>query len=82
MSIFSTGGNLGVATGPLVITPLVLKFAAAFVGGTLAPVGGHNLLEPAAFGVPVLFGPYTGHTRQSAGRLLDFGGQARTACPA
>jgi FSR family fosmidomycin resistance protein-like MFS transporter len=26
MSIFSTGGNLGVATGPLVITPLVLAF--------------------------------------------------------
>lgn len=26
MSIFSTGGNLGVATGPLVITPLVLRF--------------------------------------------------------
>ncbi len=26
MAIFSTGGNLGVATGPLVITPLVLAF--------------------------------------------------------
>ena len=31
----------------------------AFVGGSLAPVGGHNLLEPAFFGIPVLFGPYT-----------------------
>ncbi len=29
----------------------------AFVGGSLAPVGGHNLLEPAALGVPVLTGP-------------------------
>ncbi len=29
----------------------------AFVGGSLAPVGGHNVLEPAALGVPVLFGP-------------------------
>lgn len=30
----------------------------AFVGGSLVPVGGHNLLEPAAFGVPVLIGPH------------------------
>jgi len=30
---------------------------AAFVGGSLVPVGGHNLLEPAALGVPVLAGP-------------------------
>lgn len=30
---------------------------AAFIGGSLAPHGGHNLLEPAYFGVPVVFGP-------------------------
>jgi 3-deoxy-D-manno-octulosonic-acid transferase len=30
----------------------------AFVGGTLVPLGGHNLLEPALAGCPVLFGPY------------------------
>lgn len=30
-----------------------------FVGGTLVPVGGHNLLEPAFLGKPVLFGPHT-----------------------
>jgi len=29
----------------------------AFVGGSLVPVGGHNVLEPAALGLPVLFGP-------------------------
>ena len=29
----------------------------AFVGGSLVPVGGHNVLEPAAIGLPVLFGP-------------------------
>ncbi len=40
---------------------LVDFFAAAdvaFVGGSLAPVGGHNILEPARFGKPVLFGPH------------------------
>lgn len=30
----------------------------AFVGGSLVPVGGHNLLEPAALGLPVVSGPY------------------------
>lgn len=30
----------------------------AFVGGSFVPVGGHNVLEPAALGRPVLFGPH------------------------
>jgi 3-deoxy-D-manno-octulosonic-acid transferase len=30
----------------------------AFVGGSLVPVGGHNLLEPAAQGLPVVTGPH------------------------
>ena len=29
-----------------------------FVGGSLVPAGGHNILEPAVFGRPVLFGPH------------------------
>jgi 3-deoxy-D-manno-octulosonic-acid transferase len=31
---------------------------AAFVGGSLVPWGGHNILEPAYYGKPVFFGPY------------------------
>jgi 3-deoxy-D-manno-octulosonic-acid transferase len=46
---------------------------AAFVGGTWTPIGGHNLLEPALAGVPVLFGPYTDHVSLPA-RLLEEGG--------
>lgn len=30
-----------------------------FVGGSLVPTGGHNLLEPVALGIPTLSGPYT-----------------------
>jgi len=30
----------------------------SFVGGSMVPSGGHNLLEPASFGCPVLFGPH------------------------
>ena len=44
--------------------------AAAFVGGTLVNVGGHNLLEPASFSKPVLFGPYVQNTREAAEMLL------------
>jgi 3-deoxy-D-manno-octulosonic-acid transferase len=43
----------------------------AFVGGSLVPVGGHNPLEPAAWGVPVLFGPYM--EQQGAAALLEKG---------
>jgi 3-deoxy-D-manno-octulosonic-acid transferase len=45
-----------------------------FVGGTLVPVGGHNLLEPAQWGRPVMFGPYVDHCRDIAGLLLESGG--------
>ena len=45
----------------------------AFVGGSLVPVGGHNLLEPAALGVPILTGPYTGNTAEIARLLVAHG---------
>jgi len=49
----------------------------AFVGGSLAPVGGHNLLEPAALGVPVLTGPSDFNGRDSAALLLEVGAARR-----
>ena len=36
---------------------------AAFVGGSLVPRGGHNILEPARFGKPIFVGPYTENFR-------------------
>jgi len=38
----------------------------AFVGGSLVPVGGHSLLEPAVLGLPILSGPYTQNARDVA----------------
>ena len=39
--------------------PLLLAVTdVAFVGGSLVPVGGHNILEPAALGIPSVFGPH------------------------
>ncbi len=49
----------------------------AYVGGTLIPVGGHNLLEPAAWGKPVLFGPHTDHCAEIAAMLEEAGGGRR-----
>jgi 3-deoxy-D-manno-octulosonic-acid transferase len=45
----------------------------AFVGATLVPLGGHNLLEPLPFLVPVCFGPHVGAQRESARAVLDHG---------
>lgn len=46
----------------------------AFVGGSLVPVGGHDPLEPAAFAVPVLFGPHMENAADSRDLLLKSGG--------
>lgn len=46
----------------------------AFVGGSLVEVGGHNVLEPAAIGLPVLFGPHMFNFVDSRRLLLDAGG--------
>jgi 3-deoxy-D-manno-octulosonic-acid transferase len=45
----------------------------AFVGGTLVPVGGHNLLEPAALGLPVLAGPNNFNSADIAKILVERG---------
>jgi 3-deoxy-D-manno-octulosonic-acid transferase len=51
----------------------------AFVGGSLVPIGGHNVLEPVCAGRPVLFGRHTANVRHAveilerceAGRAVD-----------
>lgn len=45
-----------------------------FVGGSLVPVGGHNLIEPAAWGRPVLAGPHLFNFAEAAALLGEAGG--------
>lgn len=45
----------------------------AFVGGSLVPVGGHNLLEPAALGLPVISGPHVFNAEEIAEMFIENG---------
>lgn len=49
----------------------------AFVGGSFGRVGGHSLVEPAALGRPVLFGPDTANAEDIAACLTKVGGGRR-----
>ena len=61
---------------------LFLYYAAAdiaFVGGSFATVGGHNLLEPAALGLPVLTGPHVFNFTEIFRLLQERGGTVSVA---
>ncbi|MEO8016739.1 MAG: lipid IV(A) 3-deoxy-D-manno-octulosonic acid transferase [Pseudomonadota bacterium] len=45
----------------------------AFVGGSLVPIGGHNLLEPAALGLPIVAGPHNFNSADIARMLVERG---------
>jgi 3-deoxy-D-manno-octulosonic-acid transferase len=44
---------------------------AVFVGGSLVDQGGHNILEPAVFGKPIVFGPYMQNFAEIARAFID-----------
>jgi 3-deoxy-D-manno-octulosonic-acid transferase len=52
-----------------------------FVGGSLVDAGGHNILEPAVFGKPIVFGPWMSNFAEIARTFLDNGAavQVRSA---
>jgi len=68
VTVLDTTGELGRLYGAADV---------AFVGGTLAPYGGHNPLEPASLGVPVLVGAHTESCALEAELLIGRGGAAR-----
>lgn len=50
-----------------------------FVGGSLMPLGAHNLIEPAAMGKPVLFGPSTFNFAEASRLALEAGAAMQVA---
>jgi 3-deoxy-D-manno-octulosonic-acid transferase len=84
-STIGQGAAAQMPTGPRVLVldsrgelaAIYREAVVAFVGGTLVPIGGHNLLEPAQWAKPVLFGSYTDHCAEIADLLIQAGGGRR-----
>ena len=82
---WSTGGQVPSSAAYVIAdvmgeVPVFLASAdVAFVGGSLVPVGGHNPLEPAALGVPVLMGPHVRNFQQIDEILAEAGGRIRVS---
>src|SRR5262245_12171355 len=78
---FATRSSRGPAGGAQVLLvdtlgELLNFYAAAdvaFVGGSLIPIGGHNLLEPAALGLPILTGPHNFNSEDVARIFIEAG---------
>jgi 3-deoxy-D-manno-octulosonic-acid transferase len=62
------------------LAPLYEIATAVFVGGSLVDAGGHNILEPAAYGKPIVFGPHMHNFAEIARTFLEHHGavQVRT----
>jgi 3-deoxy-D-manno-octulosonic-acid transferase len=58
------------------LSALYATASVTFIGGTLAAVGGHNLVEPVHAGCPVLFGPRFENVRKIV-EILEVGGAGR-----
>ncbi len=54
---------------------------AVFVGGSLVPSGGHNILEPAAFSKVPVYGPSMDNFREMAAKFLDAGAAVQVNTP-
>ena len=59
------------------LMPFYAASDVAFVGGSLVPIGGHNVLEPAALAKPVLVGPHTFNFEEITLTLIRGGGASR-----
>jgi 3-deoxy-D-manno-octulosonic-acid transferase len=80
----ASGAAPEVGAGTVVLLDMVGPLAhcyglgeVAFVGGSLVPVGGHNVLEPARLARPVVVGPHTEHVGEIVERLVRGGGALR-----
>ncbi|MBB5207929.1 lipid IV(A) 3-deoxy-D-manno-octulosonic acid transferase [Chiayiivirga flava] len=59
------------------LVPFCAAADIAFVAGSLEAIGGHNVLEPAALGVPVIVGPHTFNFEEVTDALLERGAALR-----
>ena len=84
-----SGLEIDSTTGPDVVVldtvgelPRLFQLATlVFVGGSLVPAGGHNILEPAIFGKPVVFGPHMSNFAEIAAQFLEKAAAIQVASP-
>jgi 3-deoxy-D-manno-octulosonic-acid transferase len=85
VSLRSNGISCPASTQCFVVDAMgeLLRFYAAadvaFVGGSIEPIGGHNVLEPAALSKPVLIGPHTQNFADITRQLLERNAAFRVA---
>ncbi len=79
MALYSIIRNNPVSDADIVIVdtmgdllPIYGKSMVAFVGGSLAPYGGQNMLEPLFFATPVLFGPFIENFKDIAQKVIEY----------
>lgn len=72
-------GDVGIVVGDTMgeLQKLYIASNVAFVGGSLVEVGGHNILEACAVGVPVIFGPHMFQTEEIGSMALERGAAQR-----
>ncbi|MBI2187413.1 MAG: 3-deoxy-D-manno-octulosonic acid transferase [Acidobacteria bacterium] len=63
------------------LTELYQIGTVVFVGGSLVPGGGHNILEPAVFGKPIVFGPHMENFAEIADAFLANGAAIQVRSP-
>lgn len=78
---FAIPGNIFLLDSLGELAALYRLADAVFVGGSLVPTGGHNILEPAAFGKVPVFGPYMDNFREMAAAFLLAGASVRVSTP-
>jgi len=66
-----SGGGLVLVDTVGQLNDIYIAADLAFVGGTLAPIGGHNLLEPVWGQTPVLYGPHIDNVREAAEYIVE-----------
>lgn len=78
----SSGCNAGMVLLVDTVGELMQLYALsdlAYVGGSLVPTGGHNLLEPASRGIPILFGPHMDNFQEITALTLAYGAGVQVA---
>jgi 3-deoxy-D-manno-octulosonic-acid transferase len=81
-SILNVPGNVLLLDSIGELAELYRLADAVFVGGSLVPSGGHNILEPAAFGRVPIYGPSMENFREMAGKFLAAGAAIQVSTPA